>query len=394
MKYYFSFILPLFFALLATLPVSAMDYSSKIMKELEAHIEIVYQDATKDDNTFPIIGEASKHILITLASWPENIPVPQKLIKAAGAAIGQFCYFSAYTVHLVEHIVLPYLKDGRLTYEDLKTPHCTYTFGLRYSRTSMDPNIAIRMRNGQTISSRYHLNYSVIFNRLLGAFDGSFLLIGGGEKCECENTSRHPKENFYRVDIDNSHLPDMVINAVYLPHLYTFPQEKFDFIWFEHCSVPEMIADFRVFEQYFRFTKPGALILYQTNFKLPGPAFDEIFEESIRQVVKVFEAYQFAVLENENYSTTRKGESKNYKQIIAMKPFLAKDAQEQFSARGPELKINFRALLKPNPKDQAFGLLRAKIFSGQLQIILAFPLEKILSWLPEKHFLISAIRAG
>ena len=312
MIYSFRIILVVFWALFATLPASAMDYSSKMMEELKTHIETVYQDATTDDNTFPVIGEASKSILCVLDAWPKTTPIPKKLLKAAGAAIGQFCYFSPYSLQFLEHIILPYLKDGSLTHDDLKTPHCTYTFGLKYSRKSMDPNIAMHMRNGQTISSRYHLNYSVIFNRLLSEFDGSFLLIGGGENCECEDASRHPKENFYRVDIDNSHLPDMVINAAYLPHLYSFPQEKFDFIWFEHCSVPEMMTDLRVFEQYFRFAKPGALFLYQTNFKLPDLAFHEFFEENILRVVKVFEAYNFAVLENENYSTIREGKSKNY----------------------------------------------------------------------------------
>lgn len=372
-----------FVILTASFAVLAMDSSTDIMKRLEIDIRTVYKNATTDDSNISIIAEAGKRILFSLKSWPENRPVPEKLLKAAGAAIGQFCYFSPYSLQFLEYIILPYLNNKSLTYEDLKTPHCTYTFGLKYSRNSLNPNMLTNMRNGQTISTRYHLNYSVVLNRLLSEFKGSFLLIGGGENCECENASRHPNEHFYSVDVNNIQRPDMIINAVYLPHLYTFPEEKFDFIWFEHCSVPEMLADLRVFEQYFRFSKPGALFLYQSNFLLPDETTEKIVKENIQRLLEIFKAYKFAVLENERYSTTRNGQTVNYQQVIAMKPVLAQGALKQFSSQGPEITIDHEALAKPTV-NQAMGLWHAKVLSGQFKLILAFPLDEILSRLPKE----------
>ena len=67
-----------------------------------------------------------------------------------------------------------------------------------------------------------------------------------------------------------------------------------------------------------------------------------------------------------------------------MKPFLAKKATEQFTARGPELKINLQALAKPNPIEQALGLRWAENSFGPTQTYSCFSLGRISKLAPQK----------
>ena len=279
---------------------SSMDFTAGVIDKLKPDLDRVYGPFPDSQESIMGIFESFQRIDAVLNNWPNGMPRPSKLVKALGAAIGQFCYGSPYTLQAIEGSILPYLNRGELRYEDCRTPNYEYKFGLRdnFSRTTMSPAILSNMKNGQTISTRYHLNYPVLFNRFLSEFKGDSLLIGGGEICECEDAhSRHPKDQFFTVDIDIEHKPDMIAHASYLPHLYSFPSERFSFIWFEHCSIPEFMYmhDKRVAEQYFRISKPGSIFLYQTFFIMPDPEVRESISKAISGAVEVFESLHFTI---------------------------------------------------------------------------------------------------
>ena len=344
------------------------------------------------DKTQQIV-ESSLATLRLLESWPKNLPVPQDLLKAAGSAIGQFSFFSAYTLQSLEYIVQPYLKNGILIYDDLKSPRYEYKFGLSASsRRSTDPNLAQIMANGQRLSMHYHLNWPLHFNRLLTDFDGEFLLLGGGATCECEAPQeRHPQNIFYNVDIDNAHEPDLVAHGGYLPHLYYFPPERFSFIWFEHYSPGELIDDIRVLQQYFRMAKPGGIFLFQSNFLVPGlvqvsnklstheAVTKEVFDEFAARLLK----YKFSILENK---ILQRADGQRYVQMVVMKPMHVHDGPVFKVENGPIFNFDENILSqfrKPTDLEEASALMWSKVLSKQTELGLRFPLENILSWVDD-----------
>lgn len=379
------------FSFLTAHAMENVEYDGLLLTWREKHKDNVNLEAEKNTNKVKQIVDSSLKTLELLNSWPQNKPVPKDLLKGAGNAIGQFCYFSPYTLPLLDCIIFPYLQKGLLNYNDLKAPHYSFKFGELCSRTTVDPNLSKQMVNGQWLTSHHHLNYPLFFNRLLIAFDGDFLLLGGGEKCECNHAqSRHPRDSFYCVDIDNRHAPDVVMHGGYLNHLYFFPTERFSFIWFEHYTPVEFLTDIRVVEQYFRMAKPGCIFLFQSNFISPHLQLSDedgntvTHKEHTRKIFTFFAgrllSYKFSLLENEILETLHHGEMKSFVQVIVMKPFQNFAGQVLESAQGPIMQLNEQTLInfrKANEREEEHALFCTKCMSSQVQLKLAFPPEEL-----------------
>lgn len=361
----------------------AMEKSVGISEETKAHLRNIYKKTNTTEEPQQAVL-SSIEVLKTLQSWPKTQELPLILLKGAGAAFGQLCFYSPFSLQFFEDALIPYLKNEKLSYENLRTPYYEFIFGEKHNRASTNPDIAKHMANGQTLGCHFHLNYPVYFNKLLGEFEGKFLLIGGGKNCECEDAAnRHPEKSFYSVDIDNNHLPNMVIHAGYIEHLYAFPKERFSFIWFEHCTVGELILDKKVLEQYFRFSKPGCVFLFQSSFLLKNQ--ERVYKESYAAFEQTLKEYRFAILESTQSSAQRqptgydKPKMFKFRQLIAMKPFkVVAEIQEEISK--PDSPIDIALYRKPTLLEQYHGLFWAKILSKQLEVRLAFSLEEIYSY--------------
>lgn len=361
----------------------AMEKSVDISEETKTHLRNVYKKInTTEESQQAVLS--SIEVLKTLKSWSETQEPPLVLLKGAGAAFGQLCFYSPFSLQFFEDALIPYLKNKKLSHENLRPPYYEFIFGEKHNRASTNPDIAKRMVNGQILGCHFHLNYPVYFNKILSEFKGEFLLIGGGKNCECEDaTNRHPEESFYSIDIDNSHLPNMVIHAGYLNHLYTFPKERFSFIWFEHCTVGELILDKKVLEQYFRFSKPGGVLLFQSSFLLENQ--ERVYKESYEAFEQILKEYRFGILESTQSSAKRqpvgykRPKMFEFRQLIVMKPFkVDAEIEEEFSK--PDSPIDIALYRKPTPLEQYHGLFWAKILSRQLEVRLAFSLEEIYSY--------------
>ncbi|KAB2832418.1 MAG: hypothetical protein F9K49_08160 [Caedimonadaceae bacterium] len=297
------------------------------------------------------------------------------LIKAAAVAYGHCTYITPYTCQFFDKELIPHLRSGKITYEDLRERFWDFKFGQIRSTQEVNTDKVIQMANGQQLTVQYHLNFPVYFNRLLGKFEGDRLFIGGGEKCSCENpTKRHPKSLFYHLDIDNACLPDMVCHAGYLEHLHTLPTERFSFIWIEHTPLGE-IGDERVLQQYFRIAKPGALFVYQTGFLLGGQ-YDSKAKRSLKNVQRMFQKYKASILEEYEGKTKREGEMKKYLQFIAQFPY-KKDPSLPLECEGPIFKDRLENYRAANTLEQLIELSIAKILSNQAEIKLIIPLEEL-----------------
>ncbi len=323
--------------------------------------QFVLKDISKaSDQDLRNIVSMSANLLIAVDSQKSSRQNPE-LIKLAGAAYGQISYGSPFTLQFFDQTIIPFLRSGQLTYRDLDTPYFNYVFGQQHARDYLGLDVFKELKNGQFISDRYFWNYPLYFNRLLGEYSGEYLLIGGGDICECGNPGVHPKELFYRGDIDNSHKPDVVLHAGYLEHLMLFPTNRFSFIWFEHCTVAELVQD-KVLSQYFRFTKPGAVFLMQMNFIIPKlEATHKKFADDLKEK---FLAKKFAVLEFKTATTLRNSRPEEFYQIILMKPFLKNSNQEKDPS--PTMTINLDDYREPTPEEQVAGLTLAKSLSQQL----------------------------
>ncbi|MBW8310217.1 MAG: hypothetical protein K0M45_11410 [Candidatus Paracaedibacteraceae bacterium] len=381
MNYFFKTI-SILFSSIFLFSSQAMEQNQDISEEVKGHLRNIYKKINTIEESQQVALSSIK-VLKALQSWPKTQESPSILVKGAGTAFGQLCFYSPFSLQFFEDTLIPYLENKELSYANLRPFYYQFRFGEKHNRASTNPDIAERMSNGQLLSCHFDLNYPVYFNKLLSEFKGEFLLIGGGKNCECgDATNRHPEESFYSVDIDNNHLPNMVIHAGYLEHLYTFPNERFSFIWLEHCSVGELILDKKVLEQYFRFSKPGCIFLFQSSFFLKNQA--AVYEEAYKAFAEALKEYRFAVLESTQSSVRRrpagyeKTEMFEFKQFIAMKP-LKIGAEEGFSK--PDSPIDITLYREPSRIEQYYGLLWAKILSGQLKLTLAFDVDKINSWI-------------
>lgn len=370
----------------------ASEQNQKISEETMEHIRSVYQYATKErfnDEELAQLWPSCIEVFSELGSWQHQAQEPpQILLKGAATAFGLLSFCSPYTLQLVEAFLIPYLQSKQLSYRDLRKPLYPFRFGEVHSRASTNSNIA-QMVHGQLLDCHFHLNLPVYFNKLLGEFKGDYLLIGGGTNCECEDaTNRHPEEIFYSIDIDNAHLPNVVIHAGYMNHLATFPEERFSFIWFEHCTIAELFTNEKVLDQYFRFSKPGCIFLFQSSFSLENQ--ENLLENSYKKFIKTLEKYHFSVLEYKKSLAFRKHvggtipKEMEFRQLIALKPFKINTNEGPSKRENPiNIKINIDLYRKPNSEEEGAALLKAKVLSRQLKFT---PLswETIDSWLTPK----------
>lgn len=339
---------------LSLLPIKASDLET-FEENLKKKATLIYRDISQQDpENIGKIASASIEVLETLKNWNQETPPPKMLPICAGAAFGQLSYCSPFTCQFYDSVLLPYIQNGQLSYNNLRPPYYKFRFGLRAERHSQNPDTMVYMKNGQIIDMHYFLNDPLFFNRLFCEFKGDSLLIGGGEKCECGNGPlRHPKDHFYHIDIDNAHLPDLVMHADYLEHLYAIPSERFSFIWIEHCTIAGLYNDASVLEQYFRVAKSGALFVFQSNFILINEETLRIYDKAAENLKRFLARYKFAALEESIREAIREGEKKKFRQIIFMKAFKKSVTPELISCIP---KINIEEYREPNAEERTHGL--------------------------------------
>ena len=109
---------------------------------------------------------------------------------------------------------------------------------------------------------------------------------------------------------------------------------------------------------------------------------EAVYKEAYKTFTEALKEYRFAVLESTQSSARRQpaGYKKpamfKFRQLIAMKPFKI-GTEEGFSK--PDSPIDITLYRQPSLIEQYYGLLWAKILSGQLKLTLAFDLDKINS---------------
>jgi hypothetical protein len=285
-------------------------------------LEIVFADCMQNGHPAEKICVSSVNLLLALDEWPIDKDAPKILTLGAAKAYGQLCLFSPFTLSAMDSIILPYLKDGHISYSDIRTPGFEFKFGKRFSRTSMDDRTIQTMENGQILGHNYKVNLPVYFNKLVGDFFGNNLLIGGGVNCECQKAlERHPSDEYYTIDINNAVKPDMVAHACYIPHLQALPTERFSFIWFEHHTPSEFMIDYRAVPQYFRIARPGAVFLIQTNYFIRsnelGRRQEKVLLEGLKEIKLKMEKDFFTVAD----LSMKSEKHKLWYQMVIIKPF-------------------------------------------------------------------------
>ena len=147
--------------------------------------------------------------------------------------------------------------------------------------------------------------------------------------------------------------------------------------------------DERVLEQYFRFSKPGCIFLFQSSFSLGDK--EDILEKSSTKLMETLEKYSFSILEVKKSSAFRKHyigdtilEEMEFRQLIALKPFKINTNKDTPKQENPHSKINIGLYRNPNPIEEYFGLQWAKVLSGQLKLVPQFSQDTLDSWLLAK----------
>ncbi len=316
-----------------------------------------------------LVQEASFKSLraLSLLSDSDEEDVLRTLISLAARGFGQLTHLCPSECHKYDKIFNRYLRTNKLTYADLRAPHWPFKFGSRYPRMELDPEkLLVKLSNGQVLCLRYFMNMPVKFNRLFSEFDGYYLLIGGGKKCECGQPSRHPKDLFYQIDIDQQCEPDLVMNAEYIPHLSVFPTERFSLIWIEHCTII-LPYEKGIFWHYFRTLRPGGLMVLQSNYIIPG--HEDRFDDYNKSLMTLFKQHKFAIMQQERQSIFHQGKIRRFDQLIVQKPYrnspLSKPSSGEFSLFSSSFVIDTDLYRQPSKSEAQISLIQALILTHQ-----------------------------